>query len=97
MIQESENKIPVKFTLYQNYPNPFNPTTNIRWSIPESGKVKIIIYNLLGKEIATPVNEKLNAGTYEFVWDASEYSSGIYIYRIITDNFADTKKMVLVK
>jgi len=97
IVNKISSEIPDKYSLYQNYPNPFNPTTNIKWSMPQNGNVKLIIYNLLGKEIESPVNEKLNAGMYEFVWDASKFSSGIYLYRVITDNFVDTKKMVLLK
>jgi hypothetical protein len=91
------SEIPEGFSLYQNYPNPFNPLTNIRFDIPKSNHVKIIIYNALGKEITTLVNEKLSAGSYEVNWNASGYPSGVYFYRLLTEEFADTRKMVLLK
>ena len=89
--------IPGEYSLYQNYPNPFNPTTNIKFDLHRTSKISLIVYNILGKEIATLVNEKLSAGSYEVDWDASGYSSGVYFYRLITDDFIDTKKMLLVK
>ncbi|RPI14896.1 MAG: T9SS C-terminal target domain-containing protein [Ignavibacteriae bacterium] len=95
--QNNHNKIPSVFSLEQNYPNPFNPVTSINYSIPIQSHVKLIVYDILGKEIAILVNEKLSAGTYEALWDASAYSSGVYYYRIECDNFTDVKKMVLVK
>ncbi len=94
---------PTKFILNQNYPNPFNPTTTISYSIPyDNLSVKISVYNSQGKEIKTLVNEKQNAGTYNTVWDATNnfgqrVSSGIYFYRITTNKFTATKKMMLIK
>jgi photosystem II stability/assembly factor-like uncharacterized protein len=90
-------KIPSKYLLEQNYPNPFNPTTNIKFDIPKSSLVKISIYNALGKEVATLVNEKLNSGSYNVDWNALGYPSGVYFYKLITKEFVDTKKMVLLK
>ena len=89
--------VPNDFILYQNYPNPFNPTTNIKFDLRKSTHTKLIIYNILGKEVATLVNEKLNAGTYEVSWNRSGYSSGIYFYKLIADDYVDTKKMLLIK
>jgi photosystem II stability/assembly factor-like uncharacterized protein len=83
--------------LSQNYPNPFNPSTNIKFDIPKSSNVKINIYNALGKEVTTLVNEKLSTGSYEVNWNASNYPSGVYFYKLITDEFSNTKKMVLLK
>ena len=95
---ESIKNITIKdFKLHQNLPNPFNPLTNIRFDIPKSNHVKIIIYNALGKEIATLVNEKLSAGSYETDWDGTGYPSGVYFYRIQAGDFIETKSMVLVK
>ena len=91
------NQTPEKYTLSQNYPNPFNPTTLIRFSILGNENVKLKVYNLLGKEIATLVNKNLNAGTYDINFDGSKLSSGVYIYKIETDNFTDSKKMILKK
>jgi hypothetical protein len=90
-------EVPQKYILSQNFPNPFNPTTNIRFEIPRTLLVKLIVYDNLGREVATLVNEKLNAGSYEFEWNASEYPSGVYFYKLITDSFVETKKMVLLK
>jgi uncharacterized protein (TIGR02145 family) len=85
------------FELKQNYPNPFNPSTNIKYQIRNNGIVTLKVFNALGQEIETLVNEKQNAGTYEITFDASKHPSGIYYYRISTDKFSDTKKMLLVK
>ena len=93
---------PDGFMLSQNYPNPFNPVTNIRFDIPppkgDRGRmVRVIIYDLLGREVATLVNEHLNPGTYEVSWDGSNYPSGVYYYKLVTDSFTETRKMVLIK
>src|SRR3990172_2010479 len=96
------NPVPENFWLGQNYPNPFNPTTTIRFSIPpfegSSGRiVTVTIYDILGREVATLVNEQLKPGTYEVQWDGREFSSGIYFYKLISGNYLETKKMVLLK
>jgi len=91
------NEIPKGFSLGQNYPNPFNPVTNINFSIPGSQNVKIVVMDILGKEVATLVNEILSAGTYKADFDASGLSSGIYFYRLETENYTEVKKMTLVK
>ena len=90
-------EIPVNYNLYQNYPNPFNPTTNIRFEIPRTSLVKLIVYDILGREVATLVNEKLSTGSYEVEWTGISYPSGVYFYRLVTGNFVDVKKMVLIK
>ena len=90
-------EVPSSFSLSQNYPNPFNPSTKIKFDIKQSSNTKLIVYNILGKEIATLVNEKLSAGSYEVDWDASDHPSGVYFYKLITENFVDVKKMILVK
>jgi photosystem II stability/assembly factor-like uncharacterized protein len=89
--------IPEKFSLSQNYPNPFNPSTNIKFQIPEKSFTSIIVYDMLGKEVITLLNEELNAGYYNYQFNAENLNSGIYFYRIRTENFSETKKMVLVK
>jgi len=89
--------VPKNFDLSQNYPNPFNPTTTIEYSIPKDANVSIKIYDVLGKEVATLVNEQRSAGTYIINWNASNFSSGLYFYRITAGEFADTKKMFLIK
>lgn len=93
----TNNYIPDKFELYQNYPNPFNPTTLISYSLSNKDFVSIKVYNMLGSEVATLVNELKPAGKYEVKFDATKLASGIYIYKILTNNFQDAKKMILVK
>jgi len=88
---------PKDFFLYQNYPNPFNPTTNIKFQISKIGFVRLKIYNSLGIEIKTLVNEKLGPGTYEALFNGNGLSSGIYFYKLETENFTDVKKLVLIK
>jgi len=89
--------IPTEFALYQNYPNPFNPNTTIRYQLPQESKVIIKIYDILGSEVITLLNEKKEPGVYEVEFNASHLSSGTYIYRIVADGFVETKKMVLLK
>jgi hypothetical protein len=89
--------IPDTYALMQNYPNPFNPVTTIRFSINKDENVKLIVYDVLGNEVATIVNERLIANTYDVTWDASSYSSGVYFYRIIAGNDVSVKKMMMVK
>ena len=89
--------VPDNFILYQNHPNPFNPITNIKFDLKKSSHTKLIIYDMLGKEVATLVNEKLDAGSYEVKWDGSGYSSGVYFYQLKADDYVDTKKMLLIK
>lgn len=96
------NEIPDRFNLYANYPNPFNPVTKIRFDIPANSKaqmsnVKLIIYDILGKESAVLVNGDLRAGRYEVTFDASTVSSGVYFYKLVTSGFVDTKKMLVIK
>jgi hypothetical protein len=86
-----------EFKLNDNYPNPFNPTTNIEFTIPNSTLVKLTVYDMLGREVQTLVNGQLNAGTHNAKWNASKYPSGVYFYKLVTDNFTETKKMILVK
>ncbi len=88
---------PLEFVLYQNYPNPFNPTTTLRYSIPKQSFVSLKVYDILGKEIQTLVNEEKPAGVYELNWKAANLPSGIYIYKLKTGNFISLKKMVLLK
>lgn len=87
----------VNYTLHQNYPNPFNPKTNIRFNIPKSSHVELIIYGVLGREVTTLVNKKLSAGSYETEWSGNNYSSGVYFYTLITKSFKETKRMLLIK
>jgi photosystem II stability/assembly factor-like uncharacterized protein len=96
-IQPVSTEIPKEFSLWQNYPNPFNPNTNIKFNIPKESGVRLEIFDAIGRSISVIVDEKLNAGTYNVEWDGSGYSSGVYYYRIQTDSYTDTKKMILVK
>jgi len=91
------NQVPKNFNLSQNYPNPFNPTTKIHFETVSLGKVSLKIYDILGREVSTLVNEELNPGTYEVNWDAGNFASGIYLYKLSADDFIQVKKMVLVK
>jgi hypothetical protein len=96
---ESENSevVPKKFSLEQNFPNPFNPTTNISYSVSEFGLVNIKVYDILGKEVATLVNEEKPAGRYVIEFDASDLSSGMYIYTLRANGYSNSKKMLLMK
>jgi len=94
---ENEKTLPANYVLYQNYPNPFNPNTMIRWEIPEAGNVTLKIYDVLGNEIVTLINEVKQAGSYELEFDATALPSGIYFNRLQVGKFIETKKMVLIK
>ena len=96
---EDENNFtqPKDFLLKQNYPNPFNPSTSIRYSVPRSTIVVIKVYDILGNEIETLVNEEKPIGIYEITWNAENLPSGVYFYRLQTDNFVEIKKMVLLR
>jgi len=89
--------IPNNFSLSQNYPNPFNPSTKIKFDLKNSGIVKIKVFDLTGKEVATLVNENLSTGSYETEFDGSGLTSGVYFYRIETDKYSEVKKMTLLK
>jgi hypothetical protein len=94
---ENEGEQPNEFFLAQNYPNPFNPSTNIEFGLGEAGFVTLKIYDVLGREIADIVNEYKIAGNYEINFNDVELSSGIYIYRLVTNNFTESRKMILEK
>ena len=85
------------FKLEQNYPNPFNPSTQIEFSIPVASQVELKVYNILGQEVATLVNESLKAGNHAVKFDASHIATGVYLYRITAGTFVSTKKMLLLK
>ncbi|MGD8305465.1 MAG: T9SS type A sorting domain-containing protein [Ignavibacteria bacterium] len=89
--------IPLKFELFQNYPNPFNPITTIKYQISELSFVSLKVYDILSNEIATLVNGEKSAGNYEVEFDAGSISSGVYFYKLRTESFVETKKMVLMK
>ncbi len=108
---EADNNVPAEFELAQNYPNPFNPSTKIKYTIPTSplnpspsqgegqGErfVTLKVYDILGNEVAVLVNEEQTPGKYEVVFDAAGLASGVYIYRLATPGYADTKKMILLR
>jgi predicted GH43/DUF377 family glycosyl hydrolase len=96
-IKALNKNLSYNYVLHQNYPNPFNPTTNIEFSIPNSEFVTLKVFNILGEEVATLVSERLAAGNYNYDWDASGLASGVYLYRIQTENYVEAKKMVLMK
>jgi len=95
---ENENMyIPYKYALEQNYPNPFNPLTTIKYSVPESGSVQLKVYDIIGNEVATLVNEIKAPGSHEVSFNAAQLTSGVYIYSLKAGNFAQIKKMILLK
>jgi hypothetical protein len=96
-IPESAHQIPFEFVLEQNYPNPFNPSTTIKLSIPEKEQVNLVVFNSLGQEVKTLVNEERRQGSYEVNFNAFNLPSGIYFYRLQTGNLIETKKMLFVK
>lgn len=97
-IEEEEiDEIPTNYILSQNYPNPFNPSTKIRYSVPQSSQVVIKVFDILGREIETLVNEEKLAGEYEIEFNASELGSGVYFYKLQAGSFVETKKMILLK
>ncbi|OGU45068.1 MAG: hypothetical protein A2000_16865 [Ignavibacteria bacterium GWB2_36_8] len=96
-VEEGQSVVPNEFSLLQNFPNPFNPSTLISYKLKETGNVQLKVYNILGDEIATLVNELKPAGNYEITWQAVNLPSGIYFYRLQAGSFTDTKKMLLLK
>jgi hypothetical protein len=102
-VEPVSTEIPAQFVLHQNYPNPFNPVTKIKFSLPNPSKggaynVRLVVYDILGREVATLIpplrggEEGLKPGTYETEWDAANFPSGVYFYKLITDNYSETKK-----
>lgn len=97
-IEYISNEIPESFKLFQNFPNPFNSTTSIPLQIPKPSKVELTVFDILGRQISQPVNEELKAGSYEVDWNGNNFSSGIYIYRLVVNNeIIDSKKLILSK
>ena len=91
------SSIPKEFKLYNNFPNPFNPTTTIKFDLPQNTAVKIIVYDMTGRELQQIVNRELTAGTYEYEFKGNNYASGIYFYRMIAGKYNSVKKMALIK
>ena len=96
-IENISTEIPKSFSLYQNYPNPFNPVTNIKFDVPKNSNVKLSVFDALGREVAVLVNDNLQAGSYNYKFDAASFSSGIYFYRINSSDFSSVKRMVVLK
>ncbi len=101
-IGEEGMEVPDKFTLYQNYPNPFNPNTNFKFDLPNKSDVKLVIYNVLGQQVATVIDNNLKAGEYAVSWNGldqngNQISSGVYFYKLETDNYTAVKKLVMLK
>ncbi|MCZ7602047.1 MAG: T9SS type A sorting domain-containing protein [Melioribacteraceae bacterium] len=94
---DEEEILPNEYALFQNYPNPFNPSTQIKYAVPNATNIKLKVYDILGKEIITLVNGYKNVGTYEVQFDASNLSSGVYLYRLETESFSQTKKLMIIK
>ena len=88
---------PTEFCLTQNYPNPFNPETVIEYRLPLKGKVKLTVYNILGDEVAVIAQGEQEAGIHQVVFDGSGFASGVYVYRLETNNTVETRRMVLLK
>ncbi|GJQ43244.1 MAG: hypothetical protein JETCAE03_27420 [Ignavibacteriaceae bacterium] len=97
IVKPSAGDKPSDYSLNQNYPNPFNPTTTISYSIKSAGDVTLKVYDMLGTEVANLVNERQEAGNYSIEFNAAELPSGIYVYRLASGNFMETKKLVLLK
>ncbi len=96
-VENKSNDIPSKFILEQNHPNPFNPSTSIQYAISSNQFVQLKVYDVIGNEVATLVNEEKPAGNYEVSFNASRLSSGIYFYKLQAGSFVETKKMILIK
>ena len=96
-ITGNENNAPETFRLYQNYPNPFNAKSKIKYQISRTGPVKIQVYDILGRVIESLLNEKKNPGQYELIFDAADLPSGTYFYRMETEGYIETRKMILIK
>ena len=94
---EKSTLLPVKFALWQNFPNPFNPSTVISWQLAASSNVDLSIFNLLGQKVVTLISEKQPAGYYQVEWDATDFASGIYYYKVVAGEFRAVRKMILIK
>ena len=89
--------LPTAFELHQNYPNPFNPVTKISFSLADAASVRLDVYNVMGQRVITLTDRYLEAGAHTITWDGRESASSVYLYRLETGDFIDTKKMILLK
>ena len=96
-VEQIADLVPGSFDLRQNYPNPFNPSTTIEFDLVNSGHVQLSVYNVLGRRVATLIDERLTAGAYKTSFDASAFPNGVYYYTLDTGSFKATKKMILLK
>ncbi len=96
-VENQTSNVLLKYGLSQNYPNPFNPTTTIKYSLPKSSNVRLVAYNILGKEVATLVNGNESYGYHSVNFNASNLASGVYFYRLQAGNFNSIKKLMLLK
>jgi hypothetical protein len=96
-VEDRNDVVVERFRLEQNYPNPFNPSTTITYQVPENSFVSIKVYDVLGKEVTSLINEEKSVGSYEVEFDATSLPSGIYFYRLQAGNYTTTKKMILLK
>jgi len=96
-IQNISTETPSKYSLSQNYPNPFNSMCNVQFTMRNAGNAELVVYDVQGREVQTLVNESLKPGTYEVKFDGSQLTSGVYFYKLITDGFTETRKMLLIK
>jgi hypothetical protein len=96
-VSQSASNIPAMFSLGQNYPNPFNPSTKINYSLPKAGNVKLTVYNAVGSKVTTIVDENKPAGSYSVQFNGNNLPSGIYFYRLESDNYTAAKKFILLK
>ncbi len=96
-VQQTSNETPSSFSMEQNYPNPFNPSTNIQFALPQSGYITLEIYSVTGERVDVLISEELNAGKYNYEWNGSNLTSGIYFYRLNAGSFVETRKMILLK
>jgi len=96
-VSDADAFVPVGIVLYQNYPNPFNPSTHIPFTVRGSGFVSLKVYDILGREVRTLVNDYLRSGNYEVTWDATGMSSGVYFFRLDAGGSSTTKRMLLAR
>ena len=96
-VEDENSSMPRNYSLSQNFPNPFNPNTTIKWQMPEASFVTLKIYDVLGREVITLANEELSAGEHEVTFNASQLSSGVYLYQLKAGSVIETKKMVLLR
>jgi hypothetical protein len=96
-VKQVSSEVPVSYSLGQNYPNPFNNTSNLKFEIANLGDVKLVVYDVMGREVQSLVNERLQPGRYEVTFDGSGFASGVYFYQIVSGSYEETRKMALIK